>query len=100
MLHRHHGHAETVARIGWLVDQRAIGVVTGEVGASKTVATRAAVAALDPSRHTIIYQANPAVGARGLYTAIVTALGGLPRFHCEAAIEARFQLKGCSSVGG
>jgi type II secretory pathway predicted ATPase ExeA len=86
MLYRHRGHAEAVARIGWLVDQRAIGVVTGEVGAGKTVAARAAAAALDPSRHTIIYQANPAVGARGLYTAIVTALGGLPRFHKAALI--------------
>jgi len=38
------------------------------------------------SRHTIIYQANPAVGARGLYAAIVTALGGAPRFHKAALI--------------
>jgi type II secretory pathway predicted ATPase ExeA len=86
MLHRHHGHAEAVARITWLIAERAIGVVTGEVGAGKTIAARAAVAALDPSRHTIIYQANPAVGARGLYAAIVTALGGAPRFHKAALI--------------
>jgi len=86
MLHRSRGHAEAVARIGWLVGERAIGVVTGEVGAGKTVAARAAVAALDPSRHTVIYQANPAVGARGLYAAIVTALGGMPRFHKAALI--------------
>jgi len=86
MLHRSRGHAEAVARIGWLVGERAIGVVTGEVGVGKTVAARAAVAALDPSRHTVIYQANPAVGARGLYAAIVTALGGMPRFHKAALI--------------
>jgi len=86
MLHQHHGHAEAVARITWLITERAIGVVTGEVGAGKTIAARAAVAALDPSRHTTIYQANPAVGARGLYAAIVTALGGVPRFHKAALI--------------
>ena len=86
MLHRHHAHAEAVARITYLVDQRAIGVITGEVGAGKTVAARAAVHALDPSRHTVIYQANPAVGARGLYAAIVTTLGGVPRFHKAALI--------------
>jgi len=86
MLHRHRGHAEAVARITYLVQERAIGVVTGEVGAGKTVAARAAVAALDPSRHTTIYQANPAVGARGLYAAIVTALGAVPRFHKAALI--------------
>jgi type II secretory pathway predicted ATPase ExeA len=86
MLHRHNSHAEAVARITWCTDQRTLGVITGEVGAGKTVATRAAVAALDPSRHTIIYIGNPAVGARGLYAAIITALGGTPRFHKAALI--------------
>jgi type II secretory pathway predicted ATPase ExeA len=47
MLHRHPGHAEAVAHITWCVDQHAIGVITGEVGAGKTVAIRAATAALD-----------------------------------------------------
>lgn len=81
MLHRHPGHAEAAARIGWSVAEHALGVVTGEVGVGKTVAARAALAALDPSRHTVIYLPNPSVGTRGIYHAIVTALGGLPRFH-------------------
>ena len=59
MLHRHDGHAEAVARIGWCIDQHALGVITGEVGAGKTVAVRAATAALDPSRHVVIYLPNP-----------------------------------------
>ncbi len=63
-----------------------LGVVTGEVGAGKTVAIRAALAALDTSRHTTIYLVNPAVGGRGLYGGIVTALGGIPRFHKAAMI--------------
>jgi type II secretory pathway predicted ATPase ExeA len=86
MLHRHGGHAEAVARIGWCVTERALGVITGEVGAGKTVAIRAALAGLDTSRHTIIYLSNPAVGGRGLYTGIVRALGGVPRFHKAALI--------------
>jgi type II secretory pathway predicted ATPase ExeA len=86
MLHRHTGHAEAVARIGWFVAERALGVVTGEVGAGKTVAVRAALAGLDTSRHTIIYLGNPAVGARGLYAGIVAALGGVPRLHKAALI--------------
>ena len=61
--------------------EHGLGVITGEVGAGKTVAVRAALAALDPARHTIIYLGNPAVGGRGIYDSIVTALGGLPRFH-------------------
>ena len=81
MLHRHTSHAEAVARIGWCISQRALGVITGEVGAGKTVAVRAALAALDTSRHTIIYLGNPSVGVRGIHSHIVTALGGVPRFH-------------------
>lgn len=86
MLHRHGTHAEAVARIGWCVTERALGVITGEVGAGKTVAIRAALATLDTSRHTIIYLGNPAVGGRGLYAGIVRALGGVPRFHKAALI--------------
>ena len=39
MLHRHGGHAEAVARIRWCVAETALGVITGEVGAGKTVAS-------------------------------------------------------------
>ena len=81
MLHRHAGHGEAVARITWCVDQRAIGVITGEVGAGKTVAVRAATANLDPSRHVFIYLANPTIGVRGMLTHIVAALGHTPAFH-------------------
>jgi type II secretory pathway predicted ATPase ExeA len=81
MLHRHPGHAEAVARISWCVEEGAIGVITGEVGAGKTVAARAALGELDSSRHTVIYLGNPAIGARGLYTSIVAHLGQVPRFH-------------------
>jgi len=86
MLHRTAGHDEAVARIAWCIGERALGVITGEVGSGKTVATRAAVAGLDASRHSVIYLGNPAVGARGLYAAIVTALGGVPRFHKASLI--------------
>jgi type II secretory pathway predicted ATPase ExeA len=81
MLHRHPGHAEAVARISWCVEEGAIGVITGQTGAGKTVAVRAALSELDTSRHTVIYLGNPAVGARGLYTTIVIHLGQIPRFH-------------------
>jgi type II secretory pathway predicted ATPase ExeA len=81
MLHRHTSHAEAVARITWCVDQHTLGVITGEVGAGKTVAVRAILSTLDTSRHSVIYLPNPAVGARGIHHAIVTALGGVPRFH-------------------
>jgi type II secretory pathway predicted ATPase ExeA len=81
MLHRHTSHGEAVARIGWCVTEHRIGVITGEVGAGKTVAVRAALAALDPTRHTIIYLPNPTVGVRGIHHQIVAALGHRPLTH-------------------
>jgi type II secretory pathway predicted ATPase ExeA len=86
MLHAHRAHAEAVARISWCVSERQIGVISGECGAGKTVAARAAVRALDASRHTVLYLGTPGVGLRGLYGAIVSGLGGTPRFHCAALI--------------
>ena len=65
----------------FLISQGALGLICGEVGAGKTCAARAAVAGLDRSRHTIIYLANPAVGTRGIYCQIVTALGGEPHHY-------------------
>ena len=78
MLHRHAAHNEAVARISWCIAERSIGVVTGEVGAGKTVAIRAALATLDPTRHTVIYLPNPTIGVRGIHHQIVQALGGQP----------------------
>jgi type II secretory pathway predicted ATPase ExeA len=85
-LYRSAGHQEAVARVSFLVSEQAIGVLTGEVGSGKTVAARAAVAELDPSRHTVIYLPNPAIGARGIYAEVVSRLGGEPHFHRAALI--------------
>ena len=78
MLHRYTGHGEAVARISWCLDQHALGVITGEVGAGKTVAVRAATAGLDTSRHVVIYLPNPSVGVRGMLHHIVAAVGQVP----------------------
>jgi type II secretory pathway predicted ATPase ExeA len=74
-------HHEAVARIGYAIATRTMAALTGEVGAGKTAAARAATAHLDASRHQLIYLPNPQVGARGIHHAIVSALGGVPRFH-------------------
>jgi type II secretory pathway predicted ATPase ExeA len=78
MLHRHASHNEAVARIHWCIAERSIGVVTGEVGAGKTVSIRTVIAGLDTSRHTVIYLGNPMIGVRGIHEAIVTAFGANP----------------------
>jgi type II secretory pathway predicted ATPase ExeA len=81
-------HAEAVARIGFCVAEAALGVIVGDVGCGKTVAVRAAVAGLDRTRHQVIYIGNCAFGARGLYSTIVTSLGGTPR-HSKAELIAQ-----------
>ena len=58
-------HNEAAARIGYAIATRGLAAITGDTGAGKTVALRAAVAALDPTRHQVIYIANPAFGTRG-----------------------------------
>jgi type II secretory pathway predicted ATPase ExeA len=78
MLHRHAAHNEAVARITWCIAERAIGVVTGEVGAGKTVSVRTVLSGLDASRHTVIYLPNPMIGVRGLHEAVVATFGGTP----------------------
>ena len=78
MLHRHTSHNEAVARITWCVSERGIGIITGEVGAGKTVSVRTVLTGLDTSRHTVIYLPNPMIGVRGLHERIVTAFGVAP----------------------
>jgi type II secretory pathway predicted ATPase ExeA len=65
-----------------------LGVITGEAGTGQTVAARAALAGLDPTRHTVIYLGNPATGVRGIHHHIVTSLGGRPA-HGTAALTAQ-----------
>jgi type II secretory pathway predicted ATPase ExeA len=78
MLHRHASHNEAVARIAWCIGERSIGVITGEVGAGKTVSVRAVLAGLDPSRHTVIYLPNPMIGTRGICEEILGVFGQRP----------------------
>lgn len=49
-------HQEAVARILHCIQESALGVITGEVGAGKTVAARAARATLDPTHYQVIYE--------------------------------------------
>ncbi|MFC8520310.1 AAA family ATPase [Streptomyces sp. NPDC057257] len=81
--HQHNSHREAAARIAWCINDKAIGVVTGEVGAGKTVGLKGAVASLGPARFTVIYQPNPEVGMRGFCDRIVTSLGGT--LKCQSA---------------
>ena len=85
-LHRHHSHAETVARLTWAITTRSMAVLTGEVGSGKTVCVRAALHTTDPSRYRPIYIPNPAIGTRGIHHQITLACGQIPRFHTGALL--------------
>ena len=83
-------HDEAVARVRFCVAESLAGVIVGEVGVGKTVALRAATAGLDQTAHQVIYVPDPAVGVRGLYVTIVSALGAAPRY-ARAEVMAQAQ---------
>src|SRR5450755_1297656 len=100
MLHAHAAHGEAVARISWCISEQAIGVISGECGAGKTVAARAAVAGLDASRHTVLYLGTPGVGLRGIYGLIITTLGASRRLHHAALIPGAQERLAAGPGGG
>ncbi len=91
-LFEHPGHREAIARIRFAIDETAICLITGEVGAGKTVAVRAAIDSLDASAHTIIYVGNAGIGARGIHQHLAYQLGAAPRFHRGALIAQSSEL--------
>ena len=74
------GQTELCARLSYLVQQRGLGLLTGETGSGKSTAVRRFVASLDANRHFVIYLSNPLLGMSGLYREILTALGYEPLF--------------------
>ena len=81
----HRGHLEAVARAGWAIHQRHIGVICGETGAGKTLAVKTAVGQLDPTMFLPIYIPDPTIAINGIRAVIVEALGGIP-VHSSAKL--------------
>ena len=88
MLHRHPAHAEAGARITWCAGERGIGVITGEVGAGKTVSARAVMAGLDlPGTPSFTWPNRRS--APGAPRPLIIALGGRPdRGNARLAAQA------------
>jgi len=74
------GQQELKARLTYLLRERGIGLVTGEVGSGKSTALRAFAEGLDPNRYLVIYLANPALGITGVYWDMAGALGIVPAY--------------------
>jgi general secretion pathway protein A len=74
------GQKELSARLTYLVRERGVGLVTGEIGSGKSTAVRAFTASLDFNRHLVVYLANPTTGMTGLYRDLLLNLGYEPPF--------------------
>ena len=72
---------ELSARLDHIVKNRALGVITGEVGAGKSTAVRALSARLDPIRYPFIYIADSSLEPRGFYREVLSQFGVTPAFY-------------------
>jgi len=84
---------ELGARLTYLVRERSVGLITGDIGSGKSTAVRAcpcprppagvgrcAAASLDFNRYLVLYLANPTTGMTGLYRDLLLQLGVEPPF--------------------
>ena len=71
---------ELAARLSFLVHDRGLGLVTGEVGCGKSTAVRAFTTTLDANRYCVVYLAQPTMGVTGLYYQLLLALNHKPLF--------------------
>lgn len=84
------GQEELKARLSYLVRERGIGLITGEIGSGKSTAVRAFVESLDPTRYTVVYTANPLIGISGFYREVLLQLGEpVPMFRQQMVLAIR-----------
>lgn len=80
-LYRSQAWQELSARLDHIVKSRALGVITGEVGAGKSTAVRALSARLDPIRYPFIYIADSVLEPRSFYREVLSQFGVTPAFY-------------------
>ncbi len=84
------GQEELKARLSFLLRERGIGLITGEIGSGKSTAVRAFVDALDPTRFIVVYTANPLIGITGLYREMLSQFGEpVPPFRQRMVLALR-----------
>ncbi len=81
---------ELKARLAYLVRERGIGLITGEIGSGKSTALRAFVESMDPTHYTVVYTANPLIGITGFYREGLLQLGEpVPMFRQQMVLGIR-----------
>lgn len=79
---------ELSSRLGLVIRERGIGLVTGDIGSGKSTAVRAFLATLDFNKHVIIQLAAPIASPGALYRSLLLALNQHPPFGATAQIAA------------
>ena len=80
------GQNELCARLDFLLKERGLGLVTGEIGSGKSTSIRRFTAQIDSNRYFVIYLANPLLGLSGIYRDLLAALGYEPVFGKPKAV--------------
>jgi general secretion pathway protein A len=77
------GHQELLARLQFVIRQRAFGLVTGDVGAGKSTAVRALYDMLDRTVHPFLYIADSRLTPKAFYREVLEQLGLEVPFHAR-----------------
>lgn len=85
-LHASQARTDLETRLGDLMEQGGIGLVTGEAGAGKTAAVRAFVRSLDAGRFVTVALVPPLSNPRALLRALLSALGEPPQWATPDAL--------------
>jgi len=79
---------ELSPRLGLVVKERGIGLVTGDIGSGKSTAVRAFLSTLDPNKHVFFGLVAPIASPGALYRTLLFALNQHPPFGAAAQIAA------------
>lgn len=73
-------HAEAIARLQLMVENRYFGVLTGDVGSGKSTLIRHLVHTLDPMRYQAVYLSQAGMSPRDFYGELLRHMGEEPLF--------------------
>ncbi len=80
-LYRSPAWQELSVRLDHIVKTRALGIITGEIGAGKSTAVRALASRLDPIRYPFVYIADSALEPRSFYREVLSQFGVTPAYY-------------------
>lgn len=84
-LYESQGHREALARLQLMVENRYLGLLTGEVGSGKSTLIRRLFQSLDPMRYLPIYVSMANLKPRDFYGELLRHTGEMPPFSLVKA---------------